>query len=348
MDIIKQMPPPPSCRLNSVNNQEIHSLYVLRALCALLVVIIHTPHEWIGEALRPFLLIAVPVFFLLSGYFLYHADESRMAQRAASSAKKLFLISVGLNLLYWFIRFLLDNEPYFAGAIDIFWTIALGRSIQSVMWFLTDLATSMLLIFLLCKFRLVRYLWLSLFIIPLQLLLTTYSSIGLLNEPSERLLLFYHILPNALPYFWLAFFIRKHIHRLREAKWLEPIVVFLAILAYGEWYYSTTNELGKITLENILTAPLAVGLVVLALKYPSFGKGSLVADIGKYHSANIYYYHMIFVMLLHPLLDEIDYSFGYYKLGFVYVFPLTIALSILIQTLSRQAKRLINHISINS
>lgn len=49
----------------------IHSLYLLKAICAFMVVGIHTPLGGsLHDALRPIFDVAVPLFFMITGYFL--------------------------------------------------------------------------------------------------------------------------------------------------------------------------------------------------------------------------------------------------------------------------------------
>ena len=48
----------------------VSSLYVAKAFAALLVVIGHTPIELFKVGVYPLTLSAVPIFFLISGYFL--------------------------------------------------------------------------------------------------------------------------------------------------------------------------------------------------------------------------------------------------------------------------------------
>ena len=48
---------------------ELYGLQILKFLCALFVVQIHTP-SGLRDLLVPVIRIAVPVFFMISGYFL--------------------------------------------------------------------------------------------------------------------------------------------------------------------------------------------------------------------------------------------------------------------------------------
>ena len=68
----------------------ISSLYVAKAFAALLVVIAHIPLGALKAWIYPWTLIAVPIFFLISGYFLYSLDESKSAERTWQSLKKTY------------------------------------------------------------------------------------------------------------------------------------------------------------------------------------------------------------------------------------------------------------------
>lgn len=53
------------------------------------------------EWLYPLTLGAVPIFFMISGYFLYSEDERKSAQRAWRSIKKILPIFLLVTLFYW-------------------------------------------------------------------------------------------------------------------------------------------------------------------------------------------------------------------------------------------------------
>ena len=57
--------------------KSISSLYVLKAICAFLVVIIHFPMKY-GYYFYPIVRIAVPCFFMISGYFLYSDNREKL------------------------------------------------------------------------------------------------------------------------------------------------------------------------------------------------------------------------------------------------------------------------------
>lgn len=80
-----------SVRTSAVGS--IPSLYVMKALLAISVVALHSPHSlpWIG---LPGLM--VELFFVVTGYFLYHPDLGKVQDRIWKSVKKvipLILIS---------------------------------------------------------------------------------------------------------------------------------------------------------------------------------------------------------------------------------------------------------------
>lgn len=62
-------------------DQRISSLYVLKAICAFLVVVCHIPFDWAMPFLEPLRRIAVPVFFMITGYFLYYPEQAKFRRR---------------------------------------------------------------------------------------------------------------------------------------------------------------------------------------------------------------------------------------------------------------------------
>lgn len=57
------------------NNRQ-YNIDILRLICALLVVCIHCTNYSLREYILPITRIAVPIFFIISGYFLYSDNIS--------------------------------------------------------------------------------------------------------------------------------------------------------------------------------------------------------------------------------------------------------------------------------
>jgi len=77
---------------SKTQKKDIPGLFALKALCALFVVIIHVP--FIGkDTLAPIIRIAVPCFFMISGFFLYSGNAQAETTKAWKWAKKAFMLA---------------------------------------------------------------------------------------------------------------------------------------------------------------------------------------------------------------------------------------------------------------
>ncbi len=316
---------------------------ILRAICSFLVVIIHSPKEWLLGVTRPIEVIAVPMFFLLSGYLIYHANPSKIYERSQKSLVKLIKLIVGLNFLYWLALYPLRGNTL-NSLKSVFELIIWGRPIMSVLWFLTDMATGMLILALVYRLKWERLLPLSLLLLPLSPILTGYLPLRGVEEINIGGLLkvspitIYHTLPVSLPYLCIGMMVAKHREYLIQTKsWL--VVAILALVG------STIEHLLFVCMscpyspwEYLFTPLLSVAILVGALRYPEWGRGTWFESLGNKHSANIYYYHMLFVKYTPIVLSVIGMSLGYDKLGFIYVFVLTLGFSMGIDYISRHIR----------
>lgn len=215
---------------------------------------------------------------------------------------------------------------------------------MSVLWFLTDMAMGILLLALVYRLRWERLLPLSLLLLPLSPILTGYLPLmgveeinlgGVLIASPKNI---YHTLPASLPYLCIGMMVAKHKEHLIQTKsWL--IVALVALVG------STIEHLLFVHMscpytpwEYLFTPLLSVAILVGALRYPEWGEETWLESLGHKHSANIYYYHMLFVKYIPIILSTIGISLGYYKLGFIYVFVLSLGLSMGIDYTSRHIR----------
>lgn len=73
---------------------------VLRIICAFLVVCIHCNGYLYEDYIMPLARTAVPVFFIISGYFLYNDVMDVVKKRVLSSIKKISVIFILSTILY--------------------------------------------------------------------------------------------------------------------------------------------------------------------------------------------------------------------------------------------------------
>ena len=92
------------------NNNRNCLLDILKLACAFLVVCIHTPFKG-SEYLAPYTKVAVPIFFMISGWF-YSLTVSRGREKAQIKKIALILLFSGILYIFWdmFLTYLMAAE----------------------------------------------------------------------------------------------------------------------------------------------------------------------------------------------------------------------------------------------
>ena len=78
------------------------SLDVLKCICAILVVFLHSDWKY-RDALLPLARCAVPCFFMISGYLLYDR-EGEITSKVKYSLKKIFRITINATFLFFIYK----------------------------------------------------------------------------------------------------------------------------------------------------------------------------------------------------------------------------------------------------
>lgn len=309
----------------TLKRENYFGLYCLKALCALFVVIYHVPVAY-GHYSIPIAGIAVPCFFMISGFLLYSNSKEKEIKTAWKWIKKIILTSVLLQIFYFFVNYE-DIIGQFRNQAD--WYLPLlfqGGVLCGALWYLTAFWEA-LLCFIVVRYFLGNKL---LYIAPVLVILGLYAGrYGfVVGSPVFRPWLFQSFLAAAIPYMSLGYLVHKHKeHFTGAARWLICAVVF-AVLIYLERYF--LQDLYTVTNEGtfyIFTMPLAFSFFILALNWNKNIRG--IVEVGKYHSSNIYYFHLFIAAVLHYLLAPNMISL-YRNFGAVMVYFLCILMSMLL------------------
>lgn len=145
---------------------KIQSLFLLKAICALFVVIIHFPLA--GKIyLDPLIKTSVPIFYMITGYFMFsNLEEGKTQRKLLHASFKILKLILGSSIVYISFNFYIGipcNLTSINGIIRfIFW----GDNISGHLYFLTSYFWATFLLSLLSITQLRQYLpWLSLLII---------------------------------------------------------------------------------------------------------------------------------------------------------------------------------------
>lgn len=248
---------------------EIDSLYCLKALCAFFVLVIHSSMYGCNEIL--FLLkIAVPCFYVISGYFLYSGDAQKEISRAWRWTKKILLLYLFLVLLYLAISIFIRETVYSAKILMC--GIAFGFSPSVHLWYLSALWQALVVF---CIVRRLRC-WSPLIVIA-ALVGAAYA-----NESYMFTCL------TALLFVGGGYFAAKYsFSRIRTVILCAIFFVCMTITYFS--HQGTTFGMALLSKSGYLFASLC--LLALCVRFPHFSVSGL-SFVGKYHSGNIYYYHM--------------------------------------------------------
>lgn len=263
-------------------------IYNLKALCALFVVIYHVPMLW-GAQLTPLAGVAVPCFFMISGYFLYSGIQNEEIKKARRWIKKILFIILFLNVFYLFVNYESVVRRYESSCDFYIPMLFHGGLISGVLWYLTAFWEALVV------FIIVRCFSSKLFYVaPLFVLLGLYAGkYGFLFGRCElRPWLFQSFLAAAIPYMSIGYLVHKHkAYFCGCQKWLEIFILFMFLIYIERWvlinYFADYNG-GTF---YFFTMPLALSLFVFALNAEKIALKRL-SWIGKYHSSNIYFFHM--------------------------------------------------------
>lgn len=266
---------------------------ILKGISAILIVLLHFPFTgMIGKSISVVARIAVPIFFMCSGYFLKKEDECswRVIRRKVLHILKITIFAVILYIGYTIYRegigyVLSELNP--ANALKVF--IFNAPQISSFhLWFLISLIYSYILYYIICRFKLVRFkLWIAVGGIAVNLLVReVLYALGIDILPQ--------FVRNAY-FFGLPFFIAGTI--IRDSKdYLNNATLgkCYAIAAAGLLLSGFENHfLCAYTLEVSLgTIIYSVSTFVIALQYK--GKDIFkLAYLGRKCSLYMYIIHII-------------------------------------------------------
>lgn len=287
--------PTPTRHQQSPASRSIPSLYVLKAICAFFVVVQHI-HLAFCRHIKPITTTAVLVFFIITGYFLYvKAREKGERSVLAHLFKHALIITVVVNVIAFIYHYLvMGNVEELLRLTPIKFIVIHRSGIYYSYWYLRTLCVSLFILYLLYRFVPCKVMdWIMSYLPILfvgSVMMGSYCSI--LNISPHQGYLYHNALVVGIPCIATGYLIAKHEQTLICSCWAS--VGCLLLLAFGSCVERKVAAILFSPMGNeywFLTLPLAASMVLVCLKYRAWGPHSLV-NIGKYHSANIYYLHV--------------------------------------------------------
>lgn len=277
---------------------------VLKAICAFLVVCIHVPFPGkIGAYFTTLTRVAVPIFFMITGYFYsdivaQHKSKKQIRKICFLGVQAniiFFIWNITLNLLKRYnlvayvqsvftrkniLKFLLLNESPLAGHL---WYLGAIFYVLVIVWLVNRLNCRKLLCYM------------TPVLLIADLLFGKYSLLVFHREfPYILVRNFFCV---GIPYFCIGDFVRQ---KQSSEKWnkrvLLILIVVFAITSLVERFVLVNAGLNTIRDHYISTTFLAISLFLYALKSNWSNKGLVM--IGRTYSTWLYIVHPIFITIL--------------------------------------------------
>lgn len=296
---------------NNNHNVRLISVDYLKAICCFLIICIHFPFpEPVGGVVKVLARTAVPIFFMISGYFYTPDKTKNQLQKVLSIAvisTVLYMCwdlaisiangSVGNDITELFgianiLRFLLFNETLFGAHLWYLWALIY---VYLFYWIAERLKIKKLLIYI------------SLALILIDLVFGKYSLLIFGREYQT----FYvrNWLFVGIPYFTIGNYIKNKQEWIQDRISLRLALLGLAvstILCFCEKYILDIYNLNATRDHYFFTFFMSIWLFILFLHFDIKCEDKL-SSIGKLHSTNIYIVHMWIISIVGWLQNRISF-----------------------------------------
>ncbi|MGM9589678.1 MAG: acyltransferase [Faecousia sp.] len=306
----------------------VYGLDILKALCAFCVIIIHIPFPGkTGSYIDALARIAVPVFFMITGYFYVDAMNRK---REPAQMKKIFHLCIFANILYFLWNLLLVCRG--GGVKSFFLRMIKPKTLLKFvafnvspfgghLWYLGAILYVLIIVYFLNKvfpkyFSRILFIATPVLLLVMQVL-DNYLLFFSRNDYPDYLVR--NFLFMGIPYFTIGFYLRKYkeaIAKFSENHILHlSMTLFFAITTMIEVRLLFPYGLTFIKDHYLSTTFLSI-LVFSAFTSPYWnGKMQFLYHIGRKHSTNIYIIHLMVITVLNvvvrrfPVCDFFEYCF---------------------------------------
>lgn len=318
-----------------VMKKEIYSLNYLKGFCAILVVLIHT--HIIGKfAFIPFYRCAVPIFFMISGYFLMGTNGEWHREKITRYLKKLSAIWIGTNLIYIiFSQCIFTEYATFHNSQDFLKNLCLeiifGGQFCYPLWYITAYVWVLVILrFWKCKPCKKNYSLIGI-LLAFNLLLGTYSFILPIETTRISSIFSDNFLTSGLPFVMLGGFLKLYVENTKRTVAISFQILLLA-LCYIELavLYFINSRNGDV----FFTTPLLSAFIFIwFIRHPDFGKKSWMRIVGKEYSLSIYLLHVLVIWMVGTYSRWTGLNIRSYE--FLIVLPITILACYLLTCIRR-------------
>lgn len=294
-----------------------HYLNFWKGIACFCVVFLHVrfPIEALDGILQTMCRFAVPLFFMISGYFCYGDNKEIVEKKLPGKIKRIFWINLAGCFYYFLVQMAIalfgDSHGSIKDVIEklhmmfnkeamVNWLVFNKDPFINIMWFTSALLYCYLLFWVINHFNLY-----PLFYGLIPTLLAFHFVIGNVlalfgNEIPE--IYFRNFLLFGLPFFMLGNWLHKHKTRVLEKFTVEKcrgMICLGLFLGIGEWFLMGKRE---IYLGSLL---VVVCVFLLALYQPEKKEKSIITKIGMKYSLFVYIVHCSVATVMERFADKL-------------------------------------------
>lgn len=304
-----------------------NTIDILKFICAFLVILIHASYPG-KDVLLPITGVAVPLFFCISGFFIYGSgcNTKRIKRIAIIIAWSFALYFVKTELYHLIVM----KQAYFLSVEDWINLLLFNDVAFSIhLWYLPAYLYSLFVVYAIEKYN--KWNLSFYFIIPLLII----GTIIKMNVTGSQIQYHRNFLFLGLPYVLSGALFRRmmdanffNINKLRGG------VLFLAVLLLVLRYIVADGRWSSFVKDaDLFLLVVCIFLFVLSIRDT---KVSVWTKLGKDYSLYIYIFHLIILSAIEMLQPHFN---GYLSVIYSYIHPLIIlAISIAITYCLRKIK----------
>lgn len=300
-----------------------NSFDILKFLCAILVIFIHTPQaESFEHIIDPLQRCAVPIFFIISGYFTF-------GRTCLNKVLKKRIISI-LRIFCWAFALYIASHVIHHKSYYVIYIIKpnissmfLGNNIipGEHLWYIHAYLYVLIIFWIANKCNLYKLLlYATPILIAAGLYLGKYhETITGSNNP-----LYYsrNFLFMGIPFFLIGTLIKKNETKINQhiSKNTAIIgtIIFLITGIIEEYALGLYDNTGDLYISNVL---MAAAIVILFMKI-NCKEENYISKVGKNDCLYIYIFHVLFINEISLLMTKFGYEALFQNIGII-IIPIT-------------------------
>ena len=321
-------------------------LDILKVIAAFFVVCIHAPFEnEFGKDLKAISRCAVPIFFMITGFFFSKQTDNSKINKQIFKLFKLCIVSNIFYIIFQIILFYIDGKEQEI----LFKSILNKESIKNLLiynespvyfhlWYLNALLYVLIIMKFVHQYNMMKYMYfLTPFLLIIDLIYGKYSLLLLHREiPYIQIRNFLFV---GIPYFCIGKFINENVYtKIKEknnVKYIFFIIIFIITTIFERRILISFNI--SATREHYISSTfLAIVLFIYFLIYKRESKlKSFIARIGRDYSTLIYIIHPVIIEILDRLMCN---NSIYNKLYPIIIFIITCLICMLYKKINVKLK----------